>query len=109
MRFSTVSNLGNILHKAHLLSGLFSLRKLFIMGNFMMYIAYGLFCLLFLLVIFSVFFNTNRLAKGILLTCIALLLFGLIALFRTGSDLKREKISPLQYGEGEEFRRSLSL
>lgn len=79
------------------------------MGNFMMYTAYGLFCLLFLLVLLSILLDTNRLAKGIMLTCITLLIFGIIALFRTGADLKREKISPLQYRESEEFINNISL
>ena len=74
-----------------------------------MYKRQGLFCLLFLLVLLSILLDTNRLAKGIMLTCITLLIFGIIALFRTGADLKREKISPLQYGESEEFINNISL
>lgn len=68
------------------------------MGNFMMYSSYIIFCIIFLLVVFALIFKVNKTIKWIILGTVTALLISLIFLYRTGSDIRRENISPLQYG-----------
>ncbi|CCI60229.1 putative uncharacterized protein [Staphylococcus equorum subsp. equorum Mu2] len=68
------------------------------MGNLMMYTAFAFFCILFLIIIFSLLFDISKLGKWIIICTVMILLLSIIVLYRTGADLRRENISTLQYG-----------